>query len=165
MKLAVVLFLLFLLVAATLWAAFIRTWLKNKPWAKPFFDWLEPIELALYKKSETILFARTKVATGVLLAVLTQIGSVDITPLMPLVPSQYQGAVTIAFNLLPLSISIVGFLDEKLRRTTTKPLELVALSNEDLSHPAVAAAVQTAEAVKEDAVSTVQEVQASGTGT
>lgn len=42
-----------------------RAWLKRQPWSQGFFDWIEPIELVLFKKSETILFARLKIMTDV----------------------------------------------------------------------------------------------------
>lgn len=136
-----------------------RPWLRDKEWAKPFFRLIEPIEIALWSKSETILKARVKMAVGLLLTILTQIGTLDITPLMPVVPEKYQSAVRIAFNMIPTLLIIGGWVDQKLRQDTTKPLEVVAMPmdappevkeivEEAAKANKVAAAVVTAEAKK-----------------
>jgi len=130
-----------------------RDWLKSKSWAQGFFAWVEPIEILLFKKSETILFARLKVVVGAVLTLLTQIGSIDLTPLMPFVPEKYQPYVNFAINLIPLAISAMGLLDEKLRNTVSKPIELVALPDKVVAeNPKVAEAVAMAEATKTEAV-------------
>ena len=147
-----------LLVVYALW---LRPWLKTKAWAKPFFAWVEPLEITLFKNSETILFARLKVLTGVLLAVLTYIGTVDLTPLMPFIPAAWQPHAQAILNLLPLLISLVGLADERLRYTTTKPVELVALPTESKPlPPQVAIAVADAEMAKETAVEVVKQREA-----
>ena len=69
---------------ATMIYVMIRPVLKEQPWMAGFFRVMEPIEIALFKKSETILFARLKMLTGVLLTLLTTIGSVDMSAVMPL---------------------------------------------------------------------------------
>jgi hypothetical protein len=107
--------LLILSVVLTWYILWGREWLKSKSWAAGFFSWIEPIEIALFKKSPTILFARLKMLTGLILMALTQLGTIDLTPIMPFVPEQYQGIVHVAFNLLPLVISVMGVMDEKLR--------------------------------------------------
>ena len=66
-----------------------RAWLKSKPWAEGFFAAIEPIEILLYRKSETILWVRLKMLVGVVLTVLIYLGSLDLTPIMPFVPQQY----------------------------------------------------------------------------
>lgn len=104
-----------------------RDWLKEKPWAQGFMDAIEPVELFLFKKSQTILVARLLSVLGALLTVLTQLGSVDITPLMPFVPDDYEPYVRVAFNFLPLIITGLGAVIESLRNNTTKPIELVAV--------------------------------------
>lgn len=153
MKTGIILSLLIaLLLWYTIWG---RAWLKTKPWAKGFFDWIEPIEIKLYKKSETILLARLKVATGVLLTVLTYLGTIDLTPLMPFVPDKYEGVLRAAFNLLPLTISLLGLADEKLRNQTTLPVELVAVSEAKAS-PRVKEAIALADATKTEAVQVVK---------
>src|SRR6266576_5965272 len=76
-----------------------RSWLKTKPWASGFFSAIEPWEIFLYKKSETILWARFKMLVGSLLTILTVLGEIDLTPVMPLVPEQYQFWLTAAFKM------------------------------------------------------------------
>lgn len=147
-------------VALLLWYALVgRPWLKSKPWAQALFAAVEPIEIALYKKSETILWARLKMIVGATLTILTTAGSIDVTPIMPLVPEAYQGAVHTAINLLPLLITIVGMIDEKLRNTTTKPIELVAVPDKAVP-PAVVLALARADMAKMDAVAAVIEAKA-----
>ncbi|MGY3605655.1 MULTISPECIES: hypothetical protein [unclassified Bradyrhizobium] len=135
-----------------------RAWLKRQPWAKGFFDWVEPIEIALFKKSETILFARLLSALGIVLTFLTQIGDINLTPLMPLVPDKYQVIVSMTINCIPLAISFIGMIVEWLRKKTTKPVELVAVP-EDKLPPSAALAVAQAEVAKEQAVAAVTEAK------
>lgn len=138
-----------------------REWLKSKPWTQPFFAWVEPIEIMLFKKSTTILFARLKVVTGVLLTFLTQLGSIDLTPLMPYVPDAYEPYVRVVFNLMPLIVTAMGMMDEKLRNITTLPIELVAVPDKVIAeNPKVAEAVAMADATKVEAVAVVAEAKA-----
>lgn len=154
---AIVLFLISLLL--TWYALWGRAWLKSKPWAAPFFAWVEPIEVALYKKSETILFARLLSGLGAILTVLTQIGEINLTPFMPFVPEKYQTAVNAAVNCLPLLISLVGWMVERLRIRTTKPVEIVAIPDAKLTPEAVQA-IGVAEAAKDQAVAAVEQAKA-----
>ena len=126
-----------------LWYALVgRAWLKQKPWAQGFFAAIEPIEIRLYKKSETILWARLKMLVGVALTVLTYLGTIDLTPLMPFVPEDHRATLQALFNLLPMVITLVGMADEKLRNTSTRPIELVALPDKVVAdNPFVAEAV------------------------
>lgn len=133
-----------------------RAWLKSKPWAQGFFGWVEPLEILLFKKSETILFARLKMLTGLLLMLLSQIGTIDLSPLMPFVPEQYQGIVRVAFNFMPLIITAVGYMDESLRNATTKPIELVAVPEVGLT-PEVKVAIAQADEAKDQAVAVVKD--------
>jgi len=145
-----------IVIALLLWYAVQgREWLKSKSWAKGFFAWIEPIEIALYKKSETILWARLKIMIGVLLTVLTYLGTIDLSPLMPFVPDEYEVYVRAAFNLLPLSISLIGMVDEKLRNATTLPIELVAVSDAKAT-PRVKEAIALADSTKTEAVEVVK---------
>jgi hypothetical protein len=115
-------------VAVVLWYALGGlAWLKSKPRAQKFFAAVEPFEIAQYKKSETILLARLKMLLGATLAVLTSLGQIDLTPIMLFVPAERQDVVRALFNLLPLIITLVGLMDGRLRRRTTKPIELVAI--------------------------------------
>lgn len=130
-----------------------REWLKSKPWAQGFFAWIEPIEIFVFKKSETILVARTLSGLGVVLTFLTQISTIDLTPIMPFVPEKYALYVQIAFNALPLAITGLGAIVERLRNRTTKPIELAALPDKIVAeNPKVAEAVAMAEATKTEAV-------------
>jgi hypothetical protein len=153
--------IIFAVIAAGLlcYALFGREWLKSKPWAQGFFAWIEPVEIALFKKSETILFARLKIATGFVLTILTQIGAINLAPFMPFVPDKYQMWVNIAVNAVPLLLSLVGMIDEWLRNRTTKPIELVAVP-EVAAPPEVKAAIAQADAAKQEAVAVVQEAKA-----
>ncbi len=144
------------IVAALLvYALWGRDWLKSKSWAQGFFAWVEPWELFFYKKSETILFGRLLTGLGAVLTLLTQIGSIDITPLMPFVPEKYHALVQFVWNLLPLTISGLGMIVEKLRNSTTKPLELVAVPEAKLTPEAVEA-IAVADLAKAEAVAAVK---------
>ena len=151
-----VLVILAIFVSLILWYAIIgRSWLKSKSWSAGFFVWIEPIEIRIFRKSETILFARLKILTGLVLTLLTQIGTIDLTPLMPFVPDKYETMVRAGFNLLPLIITAVGWMDESLRNSTTKPLELVAVPEAKLTPEAVEA-IAVADMAKAEAVAAVK---------
>lgn len=136
-----------------------RAWLKSKAWAQGFFSFIEPIEIFLYKKSETILFARLKIVTGLLLTLLAQLGTIDLTPLWPLIPDEYEGPIKVFVNLLPLTLTMLGWVDEKLRNDTTKPLELVSVAEKDKT-PEVVEAIAKVEEAKVDAVAAVKVAEA-----
>lgn len=141
-----------------------RTWLRPKPW----MQWLytskvgEWIEINVFKKSETILFARFKIVIGMLLTVLTQTQAIDITPLMPLVPSGWEGIVTFGWNLIPLTITALGWVDEQLRYKTTLPIDVVSLPEDEKQKPEVAAAVAKLDEAKVEAVAVAKEATADG---
>lgn len=147
-----------LLLVYALWG---RDWLKSKPWAAPFFAWIEPVEIALFKKSVTILAARTVYVFGGLLTILTQLGSVDITPLMPFVPEKHQAWVQVVWNMLPLTITGLGWMIERLRNNTTLPIEVVAVPDKVMAeNQKVADAIAVADATKTEAVAAVAEAKA-----
>lgn len=126
-----------------------------------FFAKIEPIEIILWEKSETILFARLKIIAGVLLTLLTQLGTIDLTPLMPLVPEKYQGIAQVAFNALPMILTALGVIDERLRRDTGTPLEIVALPDAVVAaSPGIQQVVDNAAQVKAEAVAMMPEVKA-----
>lgn len=151
-------FIVALLLVYALWG---REWLKTKDWAAPFFAWIEPYEIALFRKSEVILFARLKVVTGVLLSLLAQLGAIDFTPLLPFLPEKYHGLVHFAANLTPLALTIVGWMDERLRVKTTMPIEVIAVPDKvKAENPKVAAAVEAAVIAKVEAVAVVKEEKA-----
>lgn len=147
-----------LVTAVLLWYALQgRDWLKTRPWAAGFFAWVEPVEIALFRKSPTILFARLKMVTGLLMTYLAQVGSIDLSPWMPFVPEKYQPYVNAAVNSVPLVLFLVGAADEWLRNRTTKPIELVAVPDKAVEeNPAVATAVASADQAKVEAVAVVK---------
>lgn len=157
-----ILIILALVAALLTWyALWGREWLKAKPWASGFFEWIEPFELTLFKKSQTILFARLKMLSGVILMALTQLGTIDLSPIMPFVPDKYEPFVRVAFNLLPLTLTLMGAIDEKLRNATTLPIEVVAVPDKVIAeNPKVAEAVAAAEVTKVEAVAAVAEAKA-----
>jgi hypothetical protein len=123
-----------------------RSWLKSRPWAAGFFAKIEPVEITLWRKSETILWARFQQVLGIVLTLLTQIGTLDLSPLFPLLPDQYKWLP----SCLPLIITVVGKISEWQRLSTTKPVELVEVP--DKVSAGTAAALQEAEVTKENAV-------------
>jgi hypothetical protein len=145
-------------VAITVYVVWLRPLMRETRFGKWLLDHVEPIERALWMKSETILFARLKIVMGLLLTALTQMGGIDIKPLMPLVPDAYEPIVLFIWNLLPLTLTVMGWIDEKLRKDTTKPIEIVAMRTD--APEAVKAAAADAEAVTKDAVAAAVEAKA-----
>lgn len=141
-----------LVLVLMIYAVFGRDWLKKQESARGFFAWVEPVEIFLFKKSETILFARTLQVLGGVLSALTWLGSIDITPLLPLFPEHADMARTL-FGMLPLVLNVLGAIVERLRNTTTKPLELVAVPDKVVADsPRLQEAVAMADATKAEAV-------------
>lgn len=138
-----------------IYAVWGRDWLKRQEWAQGFFSWVEPIELALYKKSETILAARTLSSLGVITTFLTQFKEIDLSPIIPFVPEKYQPFVNVAVNSVPMLLTLLGWMMEKLRNKVTKPLELVAVPEAKIT-PEVAVAIAAADEAKEQAVAVVK---------
>ena len=113
---------LILLVIAMLLLGYImqgRAWLKRQSWAAGFFAWIEPIEIALWRKSETILFARVLMLVGLIPSLLEQLNALNIPEIANLLPEQYRGYWTLTF-------AVIGILVEFNRRYTTMPLSQVA---------------------------------------
>ncbi|EJN15678.1 hypothetical protein PMI42_00695 [Bradyrhizobium sp. YR681] len=144
-----------LVVLALVYALWLRPWLKCQAWASGFFAWIEPIELRLYKKSETILVGRLLEFGGLFVTVYdsaaTFVTSLDLTPLTTraldalAIPPDMRGLAVTAF------LAFLGRVITWLRAQTTKPLELVAASDANLS-VAASAAVAQADAAKDQAV-------------
>ena len=157
-----VLLLIVALVVALLflYALVLRPWLKTKPWAAGFFAKLDEIELALFKKSETILVGRLLWIGGLFVTfydgIAVFVSSLDITPLTTRVfdylhiPPDMRSLSASAF------IGILGLLINWLRKTASKPLELVAVSEKDMAaNPRVAEAIAMADSTKTEAVNVV----------
>jgi hypothetical protein len=112
-------FLIGLTAFVALYVVWLRPWLRDKPWAQSFFVRIEPVEIALWKKSESILWARFLQAVGLVVPLLQFVGAVDITPYLAIVPERYA-------PYLLLMIFVAGQIGERLRKDTTKPLDVVA---------------------------------------
>lgn len=132
-----------------------RDWLKSKPWpwVQEFFARVEPIEIFLFKKSETILVARLLQGLGGVLTLLQYFNGVDLTPILPLVPLKYQFFLTTLVNCVPLLLNVIGAIIERLRNKTTKPIELVAVPDKVVAEsPKLQEAFAMAETTKVEAV-------------
>lgn len=108
-----------------------RAWLKSQWWAEGFFAWIEPIEIRLYQKSETVLMGRLMWVGGAIVtlydSLATFVTSLDLTPVTNRMFS------FIPADLRPLTISSgligVGLLITWLRKRTTKALDQVVKDN------------------------------------
>lgn len=149
-----------LLIVYAMWG---REWLKKQPWTAGFFTWIEPFEVALFKKSETILVGRLLWVGGLLVTLYdfaaVFVSSLDLTPVTTRlfdflhVPPDMRSVAVTAF------ITALGYLINWLRKRTTKPLEVVAVASKDLTREA-AQAIAVAEVAKQDAVAAVNDAKA-----
>jgi hypothetical protein len=136
-----------------------RPWLKTTPWGQRFLTWVEPVELALFKKSETILMGRLLWVGGLFVSLYDGIAafatSLDLTPITTRVfdwlsvPQDMRGLTVSAL------IGIIGLIINRLRATVTKPLELVAVSDSTVTTKQ-AAAIAKADVAKDQAVAAVK---------
>ncbi len=141
-----------------LYALVIRPWLKKQTWAQGFFEKIEAIETTLYKKSETVLVGRLVWVGGFIVSAYDSIAefakSLDLTPLTTRIfdflhiPPDMRGLAASA------SLMGLGLLMVRLRKTTTKPLELVAAPEK--TTPVVQAALAQADVAKEQALAAVK---------
>lgn len=161
---------IFLLVVALIvallfiYALVLRPWLKVQPWAAGFFAYIDRIELALFKKSETVLVGRLLwVGSGIVTLYDTAgvfFSSLDLTPIQTRVfdalhvPADLRGTVLSAF------VAALGFMMVYLRKQVTKPLELVAVADKDVT-PKVAEAIAMADATAKEAVVVAKDAKAS----
>jgi len=152
-----------LLVAlAFIYALLLRPWLKKQSWAQGFFASVDGIEATLFKKSETILVGRLLWVGGFIVTfydgLATFVHSLDITPLTTRIfdwlqiPPDMRNLSATAF------IGIVGLLINRLRKTTTKPLDVVALPQAQVT-PAAAQAIAQADAANQQAMQAVTEAK------
>lgn len=150
-----------IIISAVLWYAIVgRAWLKTKPWASGFFTWVEPAEILFFRKSETILVGRLLWAGGLVVTLYDGIAvfasSLDLTPLtsraLASVPEDMRGLVVTA------TFAALGYLMNWLRKRVTKPIEVVSVAEKDIT-PAVAQALDTADAAKVEAVAAVTAAQ------
>jgi hypothetical protein len=157
------LLVLALLVAlAFIYALVLRPWLKKQSWAQGYFTAIEPYEIALFKKSETVLVGRLVWFGGLFVTLydgfVAYFGSLNFEPLTSRVmdflhiPTDLRGVTLSAF------VTALGLAIVRLRKTTTKPLELVAVPDAQVT-PAAAQAMAQAETAKDKAVEAVAEVK------
>jgi hypothetical protein len=142
-----------IITALLLWYALQgRDWLKSKPWAwtQRFFAWVEPAEIFLFKKSRMILLARLLKWFGVILTTLQQFDGVDLTPILLFVPENYRWFLNAAVGSLPLLITIIGWMVEKLRNETNDSVETAALPDKVKELPEVAQVLAKADEAKEE---------------
>lgn len=140
MKIVVILLILTGLIA--IYVTWLRPWLREQPWAQGFFTHpvIEWMELKLWAKSESILWARWQQFLGIVLAVTGALGGIDWSAVAILTPDYIDPFLPAA----PLILNVLGTIAEALRRDTTKPLEVVALPAE--KPPEVIAAVARVDA-------------------
>lgn len=132
-------------VALALYVVWVRPWMKTTTWGKAFLDKIEPMERRLWWNSETILWSRFKVFAGTLLTALV---GIDWNSVTPLIPEKYRGIIMALPTIL---LAIDGLIGEKLRKETTKPLEIVAMRTDapaEVKAAAAIAEVQTAQVVE-----------------
>ncbi|HEY1215146.1 MAG TPA: hypothetical protein VGE93_16065 [Bryobacteraceae bacterium] len=141
------------------YAIVLRPWLKKQAWAQGFFAWIDPLEAALFKKSETILVGRLLWVSGLIVtfydSLATFVHSLDLTPLTTRIFDWLQIPPDMRNLSVTAFVGILGLLINRLRKATTKPLELVAVPDAKVT-PAAAAAIAQADAAKEQAVQVVQ---------
>ena len=136
-----------------------RQWLKSKTWAQPFFDWIEPVEILLYKKSETILMGRLLwIGSGMVTiydSVATFASGLDLTPITTRIFDALHVAQDLRGIVASGIIAGIGLLMNWLRVRVTKPIELVAAPEVNAT-PEVKVAMAQADEAKDQAVATVK---------
>jgi hypothetical protein len=147
---------------AFLYALVIRPWLKKQPWAQGYFTAIEPYEIALFKKSETVLVGRLVWFGGLIVTAydgfVAYFSTLNYEPVTTRImdflhiPTDMRGFTLSAF------VTALGLAIVRLRKTTTKPLELVAVPEAKVT-PAAAQAMAKAEVAKDQAVQAVAEVK------
>jgi len=136
-----------------------RQWLKTKPLGQRFLAWVEPVELLLFKKSETILMGRLLWVGSLFVSLYDGIAvfasSLDLTP----ITTRIMDFLHIPQDLRGLTVSgflmAIGLMINNLRKKVTKPIELVAVSDSAVT-PVQATAMAQADAAKDEAVAAVK---------
>ena len=152
-----------IVVAILVYALWGRAWLKQQTWAQGFFAAIEPLEIFLFKKSETILVGRLLWVGGLFVTAYDALAlfasRLDLTPVTTRlfdflhVPPDMRGLTATA------ALALIGQVVIWLRKRTTKPVEVVAVAQKDIT-PAVAQALVAAEATKQEAVAAVIDAKA-----
>lgn len=150
-----------IIVFVLIWVLGLRKWLRGKDWewSCAFFASIEPIEIWLWCKSETVLWARLQAFGAVLLIVLPWAGALDVDPWLAGIPQQHHWWI----KLVPVAaLALNGLVTELLRRDTTKPLTLVAVPEFQPIPVEVKEAIRVSEMVKTEAVEIVKTAEAEG---
>ncbi len=151
----VALLILALIIGPIVWYAMHgRSWLKDKPWAHGFFARIEPVEVFLFKKSQTLLVGRLMWLGSAIVTINDSVAvfapSLDWTPItsrvLAPVPEDMRGIVVSA------GLGAIGLLIGWLRKRTAKPIELVAAP----TTPETTAAEVKVDAANAEAVATVK---------
>lgn len=127
-----------------------REWLHDRPWpwSQRYFEWIEPLEIFFYRKSETLLLGRWLMLGGTLIPVLESVQLLNIPELIELLPVNW-------VKWAPLVFTLIGIVVEIMRRNTSKPLEVVELPTVG-NTPEVNIAVANLEIAKIEAVAAVK---------
>lgn len=146
--------LLFITIFIAAWVGIIRPWLRPKESMKWFFGHpvVEWVELNVWRKSESLMWARWLMFLGTALTTIGQIDPTMITTIAQFLPEGWQWIA----NIAPMAITVAGVLGERLRRDTTKPLELVAVTEKEKEQGPVSEAIEAADAVNKEAVQVVE---------
>lgn len=137
-----------------LWA---REWLHDRPWpwSQRYFEWIEPLEIFFYRKSETLLWGRWLMLGGTLMPVLESVQLLNIPELIALLPENW-------VKWAPLVFTVCGVVVEIQRRYTTKPLEVVELPTLG-NTPEVNIAVANLETAKAEVATAIADEKAAKT--
>ncbi len=135
-----------------LWVVVLRPALRDRPWMQWFFanPAVEWVEINLWRKSETILWARWFQLMGLVHTAAGYLGTIDWTVLSPIVPEKWMPFLP----MIPVVLNFIGTIAEAQRVDTTKPLAIVELPA--VVSPEVAAVVETAEVAKFEAVKEIK---------
>ena len=147
---------------AFIYALILRPWLKKQAWAQGFFASVDTLESALFKKSETILVGRLRWVGGLFVtfydSLATFAHTLDLTPLTTRIFDWLQIPPDMRNLSATAAIGIIGLLINRLRKTTTKPLDVVALPQAQVT-PAAAQAIARADVANQQAVKAVEEAK------
>lgn len=159
----IVLLVLALFVAlAFIYALVLRPWLKKQSWAQGFFANVDTLESALFKKSETILVGRLLWIGGLFVTfydgLATFVHTLDLTPLTTRIFDWLQIPPDMRNLSATAAIGIIGLLINRLRKSTTKPLDVVSLPQTQTT-PAAAQAIARADVANQQAVQAVEEAK------
>jgi len=153
---SLVLTLLSLTAIVAVWTVIVRPWLRDKPWMQWFFanPVVEWIEIHVYRKSETLLWARWFQLMGAVAVSAGYLGGIDWTIFAPVIPEKWLPFLP----MIPLALNFIATIAEAQRRDTSEPLSVVSLPQ--VVSQEVASAVDALKTAKIEAVSVVKKEEA-----